>query len=145
MGTKNNPGQFDCYTAAHPDEPMFVLLGRDHSAPSLVEAWANTREQRGVDPNKIAEARGCANMMRAWLISLGKKEEPVAGGWIDVRERLPDDLPLPWSPEKHLVLALLDNKRHEIVGVRELRDRTNEARIHGWALIWVRWMPLPKV
>ncbi|HAW11807.1 MAG TPA: aspartate decarboxylase, partial [Chloroflexi bacterium] len=29
MGTKNNPGKFDCYDDAHPDEPMFVLLGRD--------------------------------------------------------------------------------------------------------------------
>lgn len=29
MGTKNNPGAFDCYANAEPDEPMFVLLARD--------------------------------------------------------------------------------------------------------------------
>ena len=29
MATKNNPGKFDCYTNAEPDEPMFILLGRD--------------------------------------------------------------------------------------------------------------------
>jgi hypothetical protein len=29
MGTKSNPGPFDCYAKAEPDEPMFVLLARD--------------------------------------------------------------------------------------------------------------------
>jgi hypothetical protein len=29
VGTKNTPGPFDCYASAHPDEPMFVLLGRE--------------------------------------------------------------------------------------------------------------------
>ena len=36
MGTKNNPGVFDCYANAEPDEPMFVLLGRDKDAATLV-------------------------------------------------------------------------------------------------------------
>lgn len=36
MGTKNRPGTFDCYAAAGPDEPLFVLLGRDPVAPLLV-------------------------------------------------------------------------------------------------------------
>jgi hypothetical protein len=44
MGTKNNPGKFDCYDDAHPDEPMFVLLGRDPAAGSLVRLWARRRE-----------------------------------------------------------------------------------------------------
>ena len=25
MGTKNEPGEFDCYAAAEPDEPMFII------------------------------------------------------------------------------------------------------------------------
>lgn len=29
MGTKNQPGSFDCYANAKGDEPLFVLLGRD--------------------------------------------------------------------------------------------------------------------
>ena len=37
MGTKNNPGQFDCYRNAEPDEPMFVLLARDERAPQQTE------------------------------------------------------------------------------------------------------------
>jgi hypothetical protein len=72
MGTKNNPGPFDCYEAAHPDEPMFVLLGRDANAGVLVRLWADIREQRGEDPGKIAEARACADKMGAWAKKLGK-------------------------------------------------------------------------
>jgi hypothetical protein len=43
MATKNNPGEFDCYANALPDEPMFVLLARDTSAPWLVEIWRHLR------------------------------------------------------------------------------------------------------
>lgn len=64
MGSKNNPGKFDCYANAEPDEPMFVLLGRDVDAPYLVEMWAKEREQRGEDPAKVQEARDCAHNMR---------------------------------------------------------------------------------
>lgn len=66
MGTKNNPGSFDCYENAEPDEPMFILLARDPHAPALVEAWATLREKTGEDPRKIQEARQCANSMKAW-------------------------------------------------------------------------------
>lgn len=64
MGTKINPGKFDCYAKAAPDEPMFVLLGRDKHAPTLVWLWATLRELDGEDPEKVAEARQCvADMM----------------------------------------------------------------------------------
>ncbi len=39
MGTKNKPGAFDCYANAKPDEPMFVLLGRDPTGAPLVLYW----------------------------------------------------------------------------------------------------------
>jgi hypothetical protein len=41
MGTKNNPGEFDCYSKALPDEPMFVLLARDPRSVQLVRMWAD--------------------------------------------------------------------------------------------------------
>lgn len=72
MGTKNKPGKFDCFLAAKPDEPMFVLLGRDPGAGSLVRLWASDREARGEDPAKVAEARACADAMDEWARSLGK-------------------------------------------------------------------------
>lgn len=82
MGTKTNPGEFDCYHKAEPDEPIFVLLGRDPLAPALVSAWAMNRERMGRDGNgpterdlqKAAEARHCALAMMEYLtVKLGRK------------------------------------------------------------------------
>jgi hypothetical protein len=75
MGTKNNPGKFDCYSAAHPDEPMFVLLGRDPSAWLLVALWAEIRAVMGEDPDKVQEARQCANALARWAIAQGKQQK----------------------------------------------------------------------
>ena len=73
MGSKNNPGRFDCYDNALPDEPMFVLLGRDPSAPELLERWANGRlfdiasgSRPQSDMAMVAEAQQCAKDMRQW-------------------------------------------------------------------------------
>jgi len=73
MGTKNNPGRYDCYATAAPDEPMFVLLGRDPLAPFLVELWAQARALNGEDPEKVAEASRLAAAMVEYLVKLGKK------------------------------------------------------------------------
>lgn len=43
MGTKNNPGEFDCYNRAEPDEPRFTLIGRDRLAGHLVSLWSKVR------------------------------------------------------------------------------------------------------
>jgi hypothetical protein len=73
MGSKNDPGQFDCYANALPDEPMFVLLARDPLGPEIVEQWAIRRVNLiadGLKPHSdwamVDEARECAEMMRAW-------------------------------------------------------------------------------
>lgn len=73
MGTKNNPGSYDCYAAAEPDEPMFVLLARDPMAPQLVRNWAMIRAQQveqGIKPAedmaKANEAKLCAAQMEQW-------------------------------------------------------------------------------
>jgi hypothetical protein len=76
MGTKLDPGKYDCYEQALPDEPMFVLLARDPSAPSLIEWWADNRESaidQGLRPEgdraMVEEARQCVNNMREWRAS----------------------------------------------------------------------------
>lgn len=73
MGTKNNPGEFDCYKNAHPDEPMFVLLARDPNAPQLVRQWATHRAVEILygrrpenDKQMCKEALDCADAMEAW-------------------------------------------------------------------------------
>src|SRR5436190_23199118 len=66
MGTKNNPGKFDCYAKADPDEPIFVLRANDPLAPFLVDAWAKACASGHHDPAKVVEARDCAQAMRNW-------------------------------------------------------------------------------
>lgn len=67
MGTKNNPGNYDCYANAAPDEPMFILLGRDKHAALLVRLWALMRHRDGESALKIEEALRCAEQMDTWL------------------------------------------------------------------------------
>lgn len=87
MGTKNNPGKFDCYEKAEPDEPMFTLLARDPQGADFVHLWAALRnkdhhlarrivdrmisraekqERRPGDPDKVCEAVNCAVAMAEW-------------------------------------------------------------------------------
>jgi hypothetical protein len=77
MGTKNNPGSYDCYKNAAPDEPMFILLGRDRIGGVLVLLWCYLRVafllNKPGDP-QIVEARGAAGAMLAWC---GKTKKPV--------------------------------------------------------------------
>lgn len=78
MGTKLNPGKFDCYASAGPDEPMFVLLGRDQHAPSLVRLWAIMRAKDGEEEAKVQEALACANAMDEELRRRGKNPVQAA-------------------------------------------------------------------
>lgn len=72
MGTKNNPGKFDCYENAALDEPMFILLARDKHAPTLIWLWASLRELDSEDPAKVKEARECAVKMSEWCLEKGR-------------------------------------------------------------------------
>src|SRR5271167_4124368 len=71
MGTKNNPGKFDAHAKAEPDEPTFTLLARDPMAPVLIRMWAAQRWAEHDDPEKIAEARACADAMDRWRAQRG--------------------------------------------------------------------------
>lgn len=77
MGTKNNPGAYDCYANAHPDEPMFVLLGRDKFGASLVELWAAAREADAEKPDKVTESRDVVAAMKNWLYTHRKEAVDV--------------------------------------------------------------------
>ena len=73
MGTKQNPGKFDCYSKALPDEPMFVLLARDPEFYELINRWANKRLRDikcGVRPESdlelVSEAFDCAFEGQEW-------------------------------------------------------------------------------
>lgn len=66
MGTKLNPGRFDCYANAKPDEPMFILLARDPQAPTLVRLWAASRVTAEGCTDKVEEALRLADAMDDW-------------------------------------------------------------------------------
>ena len=91
MGTKNNPGQFDCYSKADGDEPIFVLRGKDPVAANLVREWVHRRlmyelATKGVaseDMNKFSEALQVAKDIDEYRINYymsggkAKKAGPV--------------------------------------------------------------------
>jgi hypothetical protein len=78
MATKNNPGNYDCYQKADPDEPLFTLRAKDATAPMVVMFWVWLRlndwiEEHGegtpmpVDYEaKINEALSCSRAMKEW-------------------------------------------------------------------------------
>jgi len=67
MGTKSEPGAFDCYGKAAEDEPIFTLRANDPLASMIVHMWADAYRTAGnVDPAKLSEARECANSMIRW-------------------------------------------------------------------------------
>ncbi len=78
MGTKANPGAFDCYANAEPDEPLFVLLGRDKHAPTLLWLWAALRELDGETSEKVYEARQCSVDMIAYQHDHGRETVGIA-------------------------------------------------------------------
>ncbi len=105
MGTRNNPGAYDCFHAAEPDEPMFTLLARDPTAEYFVAAWAAVRagdidtarsmmdralfalKESGkpelpYDSPKSVEAQQCSKAMRSWRLGrqIESIEKRLAGG-----------------------------------------------------------------
>lgn len=74
MGTKQNPGRYDCYGKAEPDEPMFTLLARDPLAARVIRYWIDqtmghaeySREYTRDLDDKIKEASQCARDMEEW-------------------------------------------------------------------------------
>lgn len=86
MATKNQPGEFDCYGAADPDEPIFILRSTDRLAPLIVETWAafyrftkkqiNDEEGESMTPDqarKYTEALNTARAMREWREKLDQE------------------------------------------------------------------------
>lgn len=64
-----------CLEKREPDEPMFILLGRDSAAPKTIEAWCRQREIEigiGLRPdtdderNHIQQVRAKAFAFREW-------------------------------------------------------------------------------
>lgn len=60
-----------CINKAAPDEPVFVLRGKDLCSAFAVRQWANVAEAGGHhEPEKIAAARAWADRMEAYARSV---------------------------------------------------------------------------
>lgn len=46
INTLATPGEFDALSKLRADEPYFLLLGRDRSAPALVQLWADGNRKK---------------------------------------------------------------------------------------------------
>lgn len=73
MGAKLTELRDGCFARAMDDEPMFVLLARDASAPKKVREWATQRKadismgrKPASDMAVVDEAFETANKMEAW-------------------------------------------------------------------------------
>ena len=81
MGTKNNPGDYDCYAKAAEDEPIFTLRANDEFAPILVRLWVEFHQAKyghfcnHEDHQKEMEALDIANEMQAWKRLSNKPDE----------------------------------------------------------------------
>lgn len=77
MGTKNNPGKFDCYAKLEPDEPYFILRGKDPMGWLVVQVWVYLRKVSAHDDlppayvEKLNEAKVAADHMKAWALEKG--------------------------------------------------------------------------
>jgi hypothetical protein len=121
MANKNHPGKFRCYEAAMPDEPMFVILGRDPAGPATLAFWARQREimgkdQEGDDLERIVAARSESEDMFHWRAHNvdGPNGHPT---WRDPRPaaaldnytrptRMEPALGMPYKPDIRLKIAI---------------------------------------
>lgn len=77
MGTKNNPGKYDCYAKLEPDEPYFLLRGKDPIGWLIVKLWIAMRITMADDlipaayGDKLNEAKDTAARMKEWAIAKG--------------------------------------------------------------------------
>lgn len=77
MGTKTEPGNFDCYSKAGDKEELFTLRAHDPLAPWVIRFWCILRyfkEYFDANPSelpssKLKEAWTCAKKMEAWRSS----------------------------------------------------------------------------
>lgn len=90
MATKNNPGTFDCYAAAEPDEPLFILKATDILAPPTVLTWAEAYKNRKLISGsfderarrKYIDAVNCAKAMVQWFVARKERELELMGDCI---------------------------------------------------------------
>lgn len=94
MGTKKNPGKFDCYKEAADDEPLFIIRGSDSTAGALIVLWRALKKQLREDGkstisnDRLEEALALRDEMDAYARSRGKSMVDVRDAMIKVFSRM---------------------------------------------------------
>lgn len=118
MSTKSIPGAFRCYEAALPDEPMFVILGRDPAGPATIDFWANQRIKMGKvstddDRDRIRAAVDEAKDFQQW------RDEQIA---FAQENDQPPIWKLPRIMDERPIPQFVENTRIDIVGRMRKQD-----------------------
>ena len=66
MPTKANPGPYDAYAHADPDEPLIVITARYPGAAELTAQYAAQLEKAKADKARVAAVKATAEAMRKW-------------------------------------------------------------------------------
>lgn len=99
MGTKNNPGTYDCYANAEPDEPLFILRGSDKTAALVVTFWRAlklTMREQGtsqISDEKLLEATECSLAMEKWARDQGKDPKEALVAMEKLIQRMKGEVP----------------------------------------------------
>lgn len=74
MARRRRSIEYDCLSKLEPDEPCFVLIGRDRAAPASIKVWATLWLQEislklrpETDRAQVTQALKIARDMEIWL------------------------------------------------------------------------------
>ena len=133
MSTRNNPGPFNCYAAALPDEPVFTVLARDPAFPATLAFWKEQRVSLGKDQSDddIQRLLAIPNEIAKGVAWRAKNLDPVGDGipsWRLPRGAVDDEPPVR--------MILTDEMRSEDRGLmvsvgKAVREIANELQ-HWW-------------
>lgn len=129
--TANRYGPVEVTIHTQPDEPFFVLLGRDPQAADLVDQWAVDRNQMEMGNPKVTQAMDIANLMRQF-----KEANPHLGLSKNLyEEKLGEDLMYliprqkPYTEDDILKMAMVVTEAAALSGV-ELNVQHNTCFTH---------------
>jgi hypothetical protein len=85
MWSKSKPGPFDRYAEAAPEEPVFVLLGRDPVSTFLVSLWIGVHGVMGGNsPAEALDAAQCSLALEQWARAHGGDVNRALQGFLHV-------------------------------------------------------------
>lgn len=131
MSTKINPGRFNCYAAAMPDEPIFTILARDPAFPATVDFWRSCRIDFGKnksddDLDRLVAAKDEADAAVRWREAnlVGPDGEPT---WRAPRQFVTDEPPIAIDTRVPRYL----NHDEVVADLREIVEKYGEGTLYN--------------